>query len=343
MGRACGFATLRLTGRPWCTISSGPPSARAYLSSARDLDPQAPDHEAEREPKREPRRGADGLVRVVEAPEAAGQRDPGAGRRSVEAGRQVQAVADRKQAGMSIFQRAHDIVRAKANKALDAAERPDEMLDLSYEDMLDQITKVKQALVSIAASRKHIELQEQQLQHTVEHLDDAARAALAQGKEDLAREALNRKAAAQQQIAGFAAQREELNEQQQKMEQALSALQDRVNKFRSQKEVLKAQYQTAQAQTAVSETATGTSGSFGDTGTELQRSMDKIDAMQARAGAMDELLQSGVLEDVGGNTDDFQQELDEAGRNAQVDKELAAMRAEIASSSETPQLPAKAD
>ena len=104
---------------------------------------------------------------------------------------------------MSLFQRAHDIVRAKANKALDAAERPDEMLDLSYEDMLDQITKVKQALVSIAASRKHIELQEQQLRHTVEHLDDAARAALAQGKEDLAREALNRKAAAQQKIAGL--------------------------------------------------------------------------------------------------------------------------------------------
>jgi phage shock protein A len=294
-------------------------------------------------PEREPGGGADGPVRVVEPPEAAGQRDPGAGRRSVEAGRQVQAVADRKQAGMSIFQRAHDIVRAKANKALDAAERPDEMLDLSYEDMLDQITKVKQALVSIAASRKQIELQEQQLQHTVEHLDDAARGALAQGKEDLAREALNRKAAAQQEIAGFEAQRDELNEQQQKMEQALSALQDRVNKFRSQKEVLKAQYQVARAQAAVSETATGTSGSFGDTGTELQRSMDKIDAMQARAGAMDELLQSGVLEDVGGNTDDFQQELDEAGRNAQVDKELAAMRAEIASSPETPQLPAGDD
>ena len=275
-------------------------------------------------PEREPRRGADGPVRVAEAPGAAGQRDPGAGRRSVGAGRKVQAVADRKQAGMSIFQRAHDIVRAKANKALDAAGRPEEMLDLSYEDMLDQITKVKQALVSIAASRKHIELQEQQLQHTVEHLDDAARAALAQGKEDLAREALNREAAAQQQIAGFGAQRDELDEQQQKMEQALSALQDRVNQFRSQKEVLKAQYQTARAQTAVSETATGVSGSSGDTGTGLQRCMDKIETMQARADAMDELLQSGVLADVGGSTDDLQQELDEAGRNARVDKELEA-------------------
>ncbi|HKR68493.1 MAG TPA: PspA/IM30 family protein [Streptosporangiaceae bacterium] len=244
---------------------------------------------------------------------------------------------------MSLFQRAQDIVRAKANKALDAAERPDEILDLSYEDMLDQITTVKQGLVSIAASRKRLELQEQQLQGTVKHLDDAARAALAQGKDDLAREALNRKAAAEQQIDGFGAQRDELDEQQQKMEQALSALQDRVSKFRNQKEVLKAQYQAARAQNAVNETATGISTSFGDTGSELQRSMDKIEQMQARAGATDELLQSGVLEDVGGNTDDIEQELDEAGRNAQVDKQLAAMKAEIARSSDTPQLPAKGD
>ena len=116
-----------------------------------------------------------------------------------------------------------------------------------------------------------------------------------------------------------------------------------MNRFRGRKEVLKAQYQAARAQAAVGETATGTAGSFGDPGTGRRRSMDKIEAMQARAGAMDELLQSGVLEDVGGDTADIEQELDEAGRNAQVDKELAAMRAEIASSSETPQLPARAD
>ena len=58
---------------------------------------------------------------------------------------------------MSLFQRAHDIVAAKTNKALDAAEKPDEMLDYSYEQMLDQITQVKRALVTIAASRRQIE------------------------------------------------------------------------------------------------------------------------------------------------------------------------------------------
>src|ERR1700733_157006 len=101
---------------------------------------------------------------------------------------------------MGLFERAHDIVQAKANKALDAAERPDEMLDLSYEKMLEHITLVKRSLVDIAASRKQLELQEQQLQHSVDHLQDQAKAALAQGREDLAREALSRKAAAQEQI-----------------------------------------------------------------------------------------------------------------------------------------------
>jgi phage shock protein A len=233
---------------------------------------------------------------------------------------------------MSLFQRAHDIVAAKANKALDAAEKPDEMLDLSYEQMLDQITKAKQGLVSIAASRKQIELQEQQLQHSVDHLNDQAKAALAQGKEDLAREALSRKAAAQQQIDGMEPQHQQLTEQEQKLEQTLSALQQRVNQFRSQKEVLKAQYTAASAMNSVNESAAGISGTFGDAGAEIQRAQDKIANMQARAGAVDELLQSGVLEDVGGDTDDIQKELDEAGTNAQVDSELAALKAQIAGS-----------
>jgi phage shock protein A len=231
---------------------------------------------------------------------------------------------------MSLFQRAHDIVAAKANKALDSAENPNEMLDYSYQQMLDHITKVRQALVDVAASRKRIELQQQQLQHTVAHLGDQAQAALGQGREDLAREALSRKAAAQQQVDGLTAQHDELGEQQEKLEQTLSKLQERVNNFRSQKEVIKAQYTAAQASAAVNSEAAGISSEFGDTGEAIARAQDKIANMQARAGALDELMQSGVLEDVGGDTDDIQQELDEAGSAAEVDRELAAMKSRLA-------------
>jgi phage shock protein A len=230
---------------------------------------------------------------------------------------------------MTLFQRAHDILAAKANKALDAAEKPDEMLDLSYEEMLDQITRVRRGLVDIAASRKRLELQEQQFQHSVDHLQDQAKAALAQGREDLAREALSRKAAAQGQIDEMNTQHQDLEDQEQKLAGALETLQKRVNNFRNQKEVLKAQYTAASAQTSIDETAAGISSAAGDSGAALARAQDKIANMQARAGAVDELLQSGVLEDVGGGTDDIQAELDEASTTSDVDKELAALKAEL--------------
>jgi phage shock protein A len=205
------------------------------------------------------------------------------------------------------------------------------MLDLSYEQMLDHITQVRRALVSIAASRKQIELQEQQLGHTVDHLNDQAKAALAQGNEALAREALSRKAAAQQQIDEMEPQHQQLTEQEEKLEQTLSQLQQRVNDFRTHKEVLKAQYTAAQAMTSVNENVAGISTTLGDSSAALQRAQDKIATMQARAQATDELLQSGVLEDVGGDTDDIQRELDEAGASAQVDQELAALKSQLAS------------
>jgi phage shock protein A len=228
---------------------------------------------------------------------------------------------------MGLFQRAHDIVQAKASRALDRAEKPDEMLDLSYEKMLEQITAVRRALVEIAASRKRIELQEDQLQHSADHLQDQAKAALGAGREDLAREALTRRAAAMQQIEQMEPQHQQLIEQEGKLSHTLSALQTRVNQFRTQKETMKAQYTAAKAMTSVSEGVAGISTSIADSGAALQRAQDKIAGMQARSSALDELLESGVLESVGSGGDDIQRELDQIGASSSVDEQLAALRA----------------
>jgi phage shock protein A len=238
---------------------------------------------------------------------------------------------------MGIFQRAHDIVQAKSNKALDAAEKPDEMLDLSYEKMLEQITQVRRALVDIAGSKKRIELQEEQLQHTIDHLQEQAKQALQQNREDLAKEALSRKAAAQNQIDEMEPQHQQMIDEEQKLTQTLDVLQKRVNDFRTQKETLKAQYTAAKAISTVDESTAGISKSFNDSGATLQRAQDKIATMQARSGALDELLESGVLEDVGGGTDDIQKELDQVGKDAQVDNELAALKAQVGAGAAPPE------
>lgn len=238
---------------------------------------------------------------------------------------------------MGLFQRAHDIMEAKANRALDAAENPNEMLDLSYEKMLEQLTQVRRALVDIAGSKKHIELQEDQLRHSIDHLQDQAKAALAAGKDDLAKEALARKAAAQQQIDGMEPQRQQLDEQEQKLTETLNALQQRVNSFRTQKETMKATYTAAKASASVNESVAGISKTFGDSGAALQRAQDKIATMQARSGALDELLESGALEDVGGGGDDIQRELDKVSADSQVDQELAALKAQLGTGAPPPE------
>jgi phage shock protein A len=231
---------------------------------------------------------------------------------------------------MGLFSRAHDIIQAKASKALDKAEKPDEMLDFSYQKMLEQITQVRRALVEIVASRKRIELQEQQLNESAAHLQDQARSALGAGREDLAREALQRKAAAQAQVLQMEPQHQQLLEEEAKLTNTLKELQARVNQFRTQKETLKAQYSAAQAVTSVNEGVAGISKSITDSGAALQRAQDKIAGMQARAGALDELLESGVLEDLSSSHDDIQKELDQIGTASAVDQELAALKASVA-------------
>lgn len=231
---------------------------------------------------------------------------------------------------MGLFSRAHDIIQAKTNKALDKVERPDEMLDLSYEKMLEQVTQVRRALVDIAASRKRIELQAQQLQQSAERLQDQARQALSVGREDLAREALTRKNAAVSQMDQMDPQHQQLVEEEQKLTQTLQALQARLNAFRTQKETMKAQYSAAKAVTAVNEGVAGLSKSISDSGATLQRAQDKIAGLQARSGALDELLASGALEDLGGGGgDDIQRQLDQLGAGHSVDAELAALKAGI--------------
>ena len=106
---------------------------------------------------------------------------------------------------------------------------------------------------------------------------------------------------------------------------ALAQMQERVNQFRTQKEVLKAQYTASSAMSSVNENIAGIS----DSGAALQNAQDKIANMQARAGALDELLQSGVLEDVSGGGDDIQRELEEVTSSSEVDKELAALKAQL--------------
>src|SRR5487761_1982274 len=232
---------------------------------------------------------------------------------------------------MAFMKRLSGVVQAKANKVLDRVEDPRETLDLSYEKQLEQLQQIRKGVADVATARKRIELQAQQLQASAQKLQDQAKQAVAQNREDLAREALSRRASISDQLEQLRVQHEQLQAQEEKLVATTQQLQARVEAFRSQKETLKASYTAAEAQTKIGEAVSGISESMSDAGMSMQRAQDKIDGMQARAGAMDELLASGALTDLSNPVDDIQAQLNKASTNSTVDAELAALKAEVGS------------
>ena len=240
---------------------------------------------------------------------------------------------------MTVMKRMALIFKAKANKALDKAEDPRETLDYSYQKQLEMLQKVRRGVADVATSRKRLELQQTQLQQQADKLEEQGRKALSIGREDLAREALTRRSAVQQQIADLSTQHADLQAQEEKLTLASQRLQAKVDAFRTKKETIKATYTAAEAQTKINEAFSGISEEMGDVGLAIQRAEDKTQQMQARAGAIDELLASGALDDPSGTTkDSISAELDRLSSDSDVELELARMKQELGGSEAPKQL-----
>jgi phage shock protein A len=231
---------------------------------------------------------------------------------------------------MGMFSRMSMIFKSKATKAMDKMEDPRETLDYSYSKQLELLQKVRRGVADVATSRKRLELQLARLNQESGKLHTQAQQALSMGREDLAREALTRRSGLEQQIADLNAQHASLQAEEEKLTLAAQRLQARVEAFRTKKETIKATYTAAEAQTRVSEAVSGISEELGDVGMAVQRAEDKTAELQARAGAVDELIASGALEDVTGSSkDDITLELERLASTNDVELELAKMKQQL--------------
>jgi phage shock protein A len=230
-----------------------------------------------------------------------------------------------------LMSRTSNVVKAWISKLLDRAEDPSVTLDYSYEKQREMLQNVKKGVAEVVTAKKRLELQTQKLETELPKLEEQARQAVAAGREDLARAALERKALAQQQLQSLDQQVAGLEAQQEKLVVSEKRLSAKVEAFRSQKEVIKAQYSAAEAQARIGEAATGIGEEMADTGLAIQRAQDKTEQLQARAAAMDELVEAGTLEDYTSTGTALDRELAQIQTGNQVEAELARLRGEIGS------------
>jgi phage shock protein A len=236
---------------------------------------------------------------------------------------------------MGLMKRFSMIFKAKASKALDRYEDPRETLDYSYERQLEMLQKMRRGVADVATSRKRIELQAQQLQQSAAKLEGQAKQAVSANREDLAREALTRRATIANQLSDLQAQHDQLKGEEAKLVDASQRLQTKIEAFRTRKETIKATYTAAEAQTKVNEAISGISEEMGDVGLAMQRAEDKVATMRSRAGALDELMASGALDDASMASDRLQAELDRSLSEPSIEAELARIKGELGGASTT--------
>jgi len=226
------------------------------------------------------------------------------------------------------------VIKAKISKLLDRAEDPGETLDYGYQKQIEYLQNVKKGIADVVTSKKRLQMQSSKLEQSIVKLDTQARQALAQGQEDLARTALERKTLAQNELQSLDQQIAELEHQQDSLTENEKRMREKIEAFRTKKEVIKAQYSAAEAQVQISEAANGVGEQMADLGLAIQRAEEKTENMKARANAVDELEKAGTFEDLtqlGGGQDEIDRQLAQLSAGQQVDDELAKIKAEIGS------------
>lgn len=220
------------------------------------------------------------------------------------------------------------VIKQKANVLVDKYEDPREALDYSYTKQIELLNKLRRDIAEVVTAKRRLEMQKAKLWDNIRTLDEQARRALDADREDLAKLALERKNANLLQLQGLDKQISEMLTEQEKLEQTEKRLSTKVEEFKSKKEVIKAQYSAAEAQVRIKENVTGISEEMTDIGMALNKAEEKTEKMKAKSGALDEMIDSGVLTDYTINKDSIEKELEQVTVKSSVDEELAKLKAE---------------
>jgi phage shock protein A len=217
---------------------------------------------------------------------------------------------------------------AMASSALDRAEDPRQVLDYAYGQQQEMLINLRRGLVDVATSKHQLEQQARKLDERIPRLDDQARRAIAAGRDDLARVALERKRTAVAEVEGLNRQIAEVEADKQRLSAQERALQVRIEQFRTHRDVVSARYSAAEAEVRVKESLAGVSGELAQLGMAVGRAEEKADRLQARARAIDSLVDIGALPSAGGG-DFVEAELVRIAAGTEIDEELARIKSEV--------------
>ena len=227
----------------------------------------------------------------------------------------------------SILRRLTLIVKVWMNKLLAPAQDPRQVFADAYQRQQVLLLKVRQAMANVTASKQQIEAKTVAARGKLPQMEDQARQALAAGREDQARFVLRLRRVAADELEALDKQEQELQNEERVLSLVGQRLAAQIETFFARQEVIAARYSTAEAHVGIQEALTGVSEELKDLGIVLERAEERTEDMQARATAIDELVESGILQRHGERSgEDVPKELSAGDESAAVEDDLAALK-----------------
>jgi phage shock protein A len=228
-----------------------------------------------------------------------------------------------------MFNRLSLRLKSKLSRLLDRAESPVDILDYSYGQQLEQLYDMRRDVADLVTAKQRVIHHRDRREEQLRKLDLGARKALELGREDLARQALERKQLVGQELVELNQIVADLEHQQAQMVTGVGEYRTRIQRFRSHKELAKAQYVAAKAQLAISEAGAGLSSQLRDVGAKIERTRQRVEEMNLRAEVIAELEASGTLTPLGSGEDDIDRQLRALSYGGSVDDQLTRIKREL--------------
>ena len=230
---------------------------------------------------------------------------------------------------MSFWQRLLLMLGIRAGELRGEVEDPREALDLAYARQLELQAKVRRAVADVVTARKRIELQARQLEASPDHLELQARAALQDGRQDLAHDALLRRAVIRGELGELQRQSSMLAAEEGRLVEASKRLELQVQQFRIRKEAVKAAYVAARARAQAGEALAGLTQDDAELRLAVERAEHRIADTRARAAALENILARGALPSGSSGSDAVASELALPAADAEAAAELARLEADL--------------
>lgn len=227
---------------------------------------------------------------------------------------------------MKIFKRMKKIFEAKMSKFVDEVEDPEELLDISLQEMKEHLQQVQKSLLELITIKKGLEKDLEDVKDKVKLAQQQAQTAMDIEKEELARAALEKKTDLNEKITILKTEIEKIENKIEVIKSNKKTLAEQIKKLEMKREELTFINKSADAQLEVKEIITGASSDITDLNGQIQRAEEKIRKKEAKLSAIDELVADGELINDLNSEDDIEKSLSQIQRDSKIEEELANLR-----------------